>query len=211
MRDIPHGRRGRDDRITVAGLFLSRNSLIVQCPIQSRISGRPFAPVVYGPDGVNSRATIEARLEIPVIRVRLAPVLRVLVLLGLSGGTVFGQTTRPPESPLMISSTRGQDLFAFYCAPCHGPGGKGDGPVAPSLRTPAADLTTIATRNGGTFPAARVESQVTGTGTTLIVSHGTREMPVWGPIFRAFDPNSDEMNKVRIANLIRYLESLQVK
>ena len=152
-----------------------------------------------------------ARLEISVNRVRHRRVLQVLVLFGVSGGIALGQTTRPPESSLMISSTRGHDLFAFYCAPCHGPGGKGDGPVSPALRTPAADLTTIARRNGGTFPAARVESHVTGTGTTLIVSHGTREMPVWGPIFRALDPNSDTMNTVRIANLIRYLESLQVK
>lgn len=133
------------------------------------------------------------------------------VLLGLSGGPALGQTTAPPKSPLVIASTRGEDLFAFYCAPCHGPGGKGDGPVSPALRTPPADLTTIARRNGGTFPAARVESQVTGTGTTLILSHGTRQMPVWGPIFRALDPNSDAMNEVRIANLIRYLESLQTK
>jgi mono/diheme cytochrome c family protein len=146
-----------------------------------------------------------------MIRVGHATVLRALVLLCVSGSTALGQTTGPTQSPLAISSTRGQDLFAFYCAPCHGPGGKGDGPVAPALRTPAADLTTIARTNGGTFPAARVESQVTGTGTTLILSHGTREMPVWGPIFQALDPNSDAMNRVRIANLIRHLESLQVK
>jgi hypothetical protein len=145
-----------------------------------------------------------------MIRLGFARVLPVVALLSV-GGTVCGQTKGQPESSLMISSTRGQDLFAFYCAPCHGPGGKGDGPVAPSLKMRPADLTTIAKRSGGTFPAARVQSQITGTGTTLIVSHGTREMPVWGPIFRALDPNSDAMNEFRIANLIRHLESLQLK
>jgi mono/diheme cytochrome c family protein len=81
-----------------------------------------------------------------MIRVGHTRVLRVLVLVCVSGSTALGQTTGPTQSPLAISSTRGHDLFAFYCAPCHGPGGKGDGPVAPALRTPAADLTTIGSR-----------------------------------------------------------------
>jgi mono/diheme cytochrome c family protein len=124
------------------------------------------------------------------------------------GETTAQQGARP--SSLVIESTRGADLFAFYCASCHGAGGKGDGPVGKTLRTPPADLTTIAKRAGGTFPAARVESQITGTGTTLILSHGTREMPVWGPIFRALDPNSDARPRIRITNLVTHLESLQV-
>jgi len=33
-------------------------------------------------------------------------------------------------------------------------------------------------------------------------------MPVWGPIFRALDAN-DKANRVRLANLVRYLESIQ--
>lgn len=137
-----------------------------------------------------------------------------LVVVGLlcsGGSSARAQTTTPRVTPLTIASTRGSDLFAFYCASCHGPAGKGDGPVASTLKARPADLTTIAKRTGGTFPAARVESQVTGTGTTLILSHGTREMPVWGPIFQSLDPNSDAMNRVRITNLIRHLESLQVK
>ena len=40
-------------------------------------------------------------------------------------------------------------------------------------------------------------------------AHGTAAMPVWGTIFRAFEPN-DTMVEVRIDNLIRYLESVQV-
>ena len=38
------------------------------------------------------------------------------------------------------SIARGKALFAIYCAPCHGPGGKGDGPVAPKF-IPPPDLT----------------------------------------------------------------------
>jgi hypothetical protein len=35
-------------------------------------------------------------------------------------------------------------------------------------------------------------------------------MPVWGPIFRALDPN-DALVAVRIGNLVIFLESIQVK
>jgi hypothetical protein len=33
-------------------------------------------------------------------------------------------------------------------------------------------------------------------------------MPVWGPIFRGLDPH-DDMNKLRIANIVAYIETLQ--
>ncbi len=42
-----------------------------------------------------------------------------------------------PVSPASVA--RGQALFAIYCAPCHGPGGAGDGPVGPKF-IPAPDL-----------------------------------------------------------------------
>jgi hypothetical protein len=35
-------------------------------------------------------------------------------------------------------------------------------------------------------------------------------MPVWGPIFRALDPN-DATVAVRIANLVAFVESIQAK
>jgi hypothetical protein len=42
------------------------------------------------------------------------------------------------------------------------------------------------------------------------LAHGSSDMPVWGPIFRSLDPN-DRMNRVRIANIVTYLESIQGK
>ena len=128
------------------------------------------------------------------------------VLLGVSA---LGQTAARPNPPLVISSMYGRDLFEFYCASCHGRDGKGSGPVASALKNPPPDLTTIARRNGGTFPRARVESFVTG-GDRLVSAHGSNEMPVWGPIFRGLDP-SDTTNKVRIVNLVGHIESIQAK
>ena len=103
----------------------------------------------------------------------------------------------------------GPDLFQFYCAPCHGRDGRGSGPVAAVLKTPPADLTKIAERRAGTFPRADIIGFVSE-GPALIPAHGTIDMPVWGPIFRSLD-SSEARIRVRIDNLVSYLESIQAK
>jgi mono/diheme cytochrome c family protein len=122
--------------------------------------------------------------------------------------TAAQQTGRKP-APLVIPSMAGGDLFRFYCATCHGVDGKGDGPVASALNRRPADLTTIARRNGGTFPTDRVERFVTGVREPT-AAHGSEAMPVWGPIFQALDPQ-DSLNRIRIANVVSFVESIQVK
>jgi mono/diheme cytochrome c family protein len=112
---------------------------------------------------------------------------------------------QPPQ--ILIESLAGRDSFSLYCAPCHGAGGRGDGPVASALRARPADLTTLAQRSGGAFPRDRVRDFVTGTGRQL-AAHGTTEMPVWGPMFRAFE--ADARVRERIENLLAYVESLQL-
>ena len=121
-----------------------------------------------------------------------------------------GQSSRPGVPPrLIIESMTGEDSFMFYCATCHGLGGRGDGPVGPSLKTPPPDLTILTRRNGGVFPRADVISFVTGVSDKL-PTHGPSDMPVWGPIFRALDP-SDARVKIRIENIVNFIESIQVK
>ena len=117
-----------------------------------------------------------------------ASVFLALLLVVLAHPWSSGQTTGQKNPPLAISSMYGRDLFEFYCATCHGRDGKGGGPAVPALKVPPPDLTTIATQNGGTFPTARVESFVTGDQDRLTPAHGSKDMPVWGPIFRALDP-----------------------
>jgi mono/diheme cytochrome c family protein len=127
----------------------------------------------------------------------------------VAAGLVAGVTFAQRNPPLVIGSMAGRDLFGFYCATCHGRDGKGTGPVAAALKTPPADLTIIARRNGGRFPRSDVIAFVADE-KTPIAAHGPREMPVWGPIFRALDP-SDTRTKVRIDNLVTYIESIQAK
>jgi mono/diheme cytochrome c family protein len=121
-----------------------------------------------------------------------------------------GQTASPrPPPPLVIESLVGEDSFNFYCASCHGRDGKGDGPVARSLKTAPPDLTTLARRSGGAFPAAEVAAFIAGTGRPL-PAHGPGDMPVWGPIFQALE-TSDPRVKVRIQNIVAYIESIQAR
>jgi mono/diheme cytochrome c family protein len=141
--------------------------------------------------------------------------LRVIVSLLLTMGFGLGirglaQQTIRQNPPLVIDSLYGPDVFKFYCAPCHGHDGKGNGPVAVALKSRPPDLTEIARRNGGIFPKARVESFVTNGDVNPSPAHGTADMPVWGPTFRSLDP-SDARVRVRIDNLVEYVESLQIR
>jgi mono/diheme cytochrome c family protein len=112
---------------------------------------------------------------------------------------------------LTIRSLAGGDVFKFYCATCHGGDGQGHGPVAAALKTPPPDLTRIARDHGGAFPRRYLESYVTnGDGALRRAAHGSSGMPVWGPVFRGLDA-SDTLVRIRIANVIDYIESIQEK
>lgn len=127
--------------------------------------------------------------------------------------TALGQAQTPQKPTIKrvpaerTRSLEGKDLFQSYCAVCHGVEGKGNGPAAPALKTPPADLTTI-TKRKGRFSATDVEESITGK--NLPAAHGSREMPMWGPIFR--DITADpEIKTLAMSNLVKYLQSLQAK
>ena len=113
-----------------------------------------------------------------------------------------------PVQPL-IGSIRGDNLFRAYCASCHGIEAKGNGPLAGWLKVHPSDLTRIAARNGGKFPLERVDRIISGE-EALPSGHGTRAMPVWGPVFSEISRDQD-LGRVRIDNLARYLRDIQGK
>jgi mono/diheme cytochrome c family protein len=121
------------------------------------------------------------------------------------------QTKPPAVKPYeqLIYSVRGQDLYQAHCAVCHGPNGKGDGPAASALKIKPADLTVLARNNGGKFPTELVRKFISGDDPAL-ASHGSREMPVWGPIFHQIEEDQD-YGSVRLQNLIKYLWTIQQK
>jgi mono/diheme cytochrome c family protein len=111
----------------------------------------------------------------------------------------------------------GKREYDANCAACHGPKGKGDGPNARMSGVPPADLTTLAQRNGGWFPFARVYEFIDGR--RLVKAHGTREMPVWGLGYRAeaaeyyaqAPANAEAHVRARILELTEYVYRLGAK
>lgn len=99
----------------------------------------------------------------------------------------------------------GRKLFMKHCASCHGEDAKGQGPVAPTLKTWPTDLTQIPLENGK-FPAYKIEERIGGEQMSAV--HGTREMPVWGSIFRQ---KGEGTMKLDLYNLVKYIESIQHK
>ncbi len=136
-------------------------------------------------------------------RIRLqAPLRRSLAL--AASLLAIGCSTRQVEEPA------GREVYLRHCAACHGDAGKGDGPVAISLRQPPSDLTTIARRNGGSFDERRVMQVIDGR--SLVAAHGTRSMPVWGIVFEdelEGEPYSGYTSLLRSRNLTDYLRSIQ--
>jgi mono/diheme cytochrome c family protein len=119
-----------------------------------------------------------------------------------------------PKAKLIIPASKtdptdGRQMFTSYCAPCHGAQGRGDGPVAPALRTQPADLTGLAKAHHGKYPDTHIIS-VLRFGTE-VSAHGSAEMPVWGTVFTKMSKVNPQETDLRTANLTRYLQTLQVR
>ena len=112
--------------------------------------------------------------------------------------------TVKPTSP-----ASGKEMYTSYCAVCHGADGKGGGPAASALKTLPADLTMLSKNNGGKFPAMKVSSILRGT--SDLSAHGSKDMPVWGPLFRSMSGGHESEVQQRVANLTQYVETLQSK
>jgi len=133
-----------------------------------------------------------------------------MVLVG--GSTLFAQETKPAvkhEPAAITSPSSGKEMFMSYCASCHGKDAKGNGPAASALKQLPADLTTLVKRNGGKYPTDKVTSILRGQ--AQLMAHGDQDMPVWGPVFWRMSQGHEQIVQMRIANLNRYLESIQEK
>jgi mono/diheme cytochrome c family protein len=107
------------------------------------------------------------------------------------------------------SPTSGKEMFNSYCAVCHGTDGKGGGPAASAMKTPPIDLTVLAKTNGGKYPAPHVATVIRGQAITA--SHGSQDMPVWGPLFSSISQGHESQVQQRISNLVDYIGTLQAK
>jgi mono/diheme cytochrome c family protein len=128
--------------------------------------------------------------------------------LGASTAAAQGAAADPPQT--VKQNIAGGELFRTYCATCHGTAARGDGPLADSMKRRPADLTEIAKRNGGMFPADTVFRTIDGR--RPVRGHGGPDMPVWGDAFeRSRDGGDAEKVRTLIQSLVDYLEAIQAK
>ena len=113
-----------------------------------------------------------------------------LLLAGTSLGLVRMAYAQSDENP------GAQSLFIRYCAECHGPGGRGDGPAAAGLQPPPADLTR------STLSRSQLIQVIDGR--RPLKGHGSGSMPAWGLIFSnqagASGPRTSEIRVEALAD-----------
>jgi hypothetical protein len=111
-----------------------------------------------------------------------------------------------------MSGMSGVEMYGRLCASCHGVSAKGNGPMAPLLKIEVPDLTRIAYRHGGEFPAEHVRRTIDGRFERP--AHGLPYMPVWGWKFYDREATHEAEERERVGSLVErlvvYLRSIQV-
>ncbi len=111
-----------------------------------------------------------------------------------------------------IEKNVGETLYLQHCVSCHGVDGKGDGAVAARLSTPPADLTRIAARRDGVWPAFEIMTILSGYSRNILPRE---DMPVIVDLLdnemSEFDIGDGEaiLMPTKLIAIASYLESLQ--
>lgn len=140
--------------------------------------------------------------------------------ISLTAGALLGASVLAFSStPLAQGADIGAREYAENCAVCHGISGKGDGPMAGIINQRVSDLTQLSKANNGIFPFEMVYEVIDGTRETT--AHGTRDMPVWGSVYKEQVPqrlgfdysgaDAQSFVRGRILALIGHLLTLQEK
>jgi mono/diheme cytochrome c family protein len=146
--------------------------------------------------------------------VKNAPLALLALTATLSLNTAaFAQTERTDVQAARTDF--GKKEYELQCAVCHGMDAKGDGVFNQVLKIAPPDLTVLARKNGGVFPAERISSVIDGR--VEIGSHGPRDMPIWGSRYSVdaakqfFDfPYAEEAYiRARVLRLMDYLYRIQ--
>jgi mono/diheme cytochrome c family protein len=142
--------------------------------------------------------------------ISLAAIVVLVSALGPAQNTATSAAPEVRHIPISdVPANSGKEMFKSYCAVCHGTDGKGNGPAAPALKVAPTDLTVLAQKSSGKYPSAHVAAVIRGQAT--VPSHGTEDMPIWGPLFSSISQGHEGQVQQRTANLVSYIESLQAK
>ena len=144
-----------------------------------------------------------------------------LFLVSVFAGSMLISEEKPQEQPNPnvkikqvpvpnVSATSGKEMYNAYCAACHGIDGRGNGPAASAVKTPPTNLTLLSVQHNGRFPEASVQQSIKGD-PGMPSAHGSKDMPVWGPVFTMMGQGGEGQAQLRIRNLTQYILSLQRK
>ena len=147
----------------------------------------------------------------PKERAAAKPTVAAIVASVLAATVMFGPGLVAAASAQEYTQTAtGREVFRTYCASCHGDAARGDGPLAGAMKRKPSNLTEIAKRNGGQFPADLVFSTIDGR--QPVRGHGGPDMPVWGDVFtRSREAGDAERVKAVIQSLVGFLDSIQLR
>jgi hypothetical protein len=127
-------------------------------------------------------------------------------IVAISSGCV---NTRPDARS--VAELSGVEMYERLCASCHGVDGRGGGSVATLIKIGLPDLTRIAARDGGEFPAEDIRRTIDGRWDRR--AHGARDMPVWGWEFYGTVNPDDAVERAKVDSMINrlvdYLRTIQ--
>lgn len=137
-----------------------------------------------------------------------------MILLAICVSTAYAQQDPIIKikytSAAKTSPSDAREMYAAYCAVCHGTAGKGDGPAAPAFKHSPTNLTLLTKSNGGRFPDLRVYNTLRSN--NEVPAHGNAKMPIWNNIFRQMDPSlSPTTPEIRMRALTEYIKTLQAR
>ena len=124
----------------------------------------------------------------------------------------------PPPRVVIVgahwsNAVDGATLYQAYCASCHGPAGRGNGPAAHAVPTPVPDLTRYSESHKGNCclsVLAELQTGHRGPGQPK-VSEQDLDMPNWQPIFVSMSSNNPGAAQLRLINVSKYVATLQAQ
>ena len=120
--------------------------------------------------------------------------------------TAAAAQTKVEQAPIkQVPASDARAMFDTYCAVCHGKTGVGNGPAASALAKVPADLTKISARNGGTYPEVKVKRYIEGL--DEVAAHGSRDMPMWGDLFRSLNRDTAQIRVQALSDLIKGMQA----
>jgi len=110
------------------------------------------------------------------------------------------------QPAVYVAPTDGPAMYEQYCASCHGFDGRGQGPAVSGLNYDPTDLTRLAARNDGEFPAQHLRYVLLDAGPN---SAHASDMPTWSFILGELNRDNPGTHMLRVRNLSDHLESIQ--